>query len=322
VDGAFVGRYDLDGNIIWIRSAGGGEAKDVTVDREGNVYVVGQFYEPVSFGAVVFTPIGILDAFVAKYNPHGQLLWARHLGGSGTDQPMGIAVDPQGVALVAGSFEDSIQIGNTNFLSRGSRDIFLAAYNSQGAFQWAQSGGGIFGDVPSHVIADGHGNFYISAQMQGSGRLGPVEWVDSHNRLVIGKVTSGGQWVWIRSDRASSGPFQHLLALDQAHNLYVGGEIGATATLGATNFVSAGNGDLFLARLPTTSPPLAISRFGNGLVVSWPTQALNFTLQTRPCLTPGASWEVTAQTPALEGNRWKVTVQPSNQHRLFRLQRP
>jgi hypothetical protein len=47
----------------------------LAVDPSGNVIVVGQFAASGDFGNGVVTSAGGADAFVAKYDPSGTLLW-------------------------------------------------------------------------------------------------------------------------------------------------------------------------------------------------------------------------------------------------------
>jgi hypothetical protein len=54
------------------------------------------------------------DAFVAKVDAGGPLLWARHLGGRGNDHGNGIAVDIHGNAFVTGYTSSSDFEGSTN----------------------------------------------------------------------------------------------------------------------------------------------------------------------------------------------------------------
>lgn len=63
------------------------EAFGIAVDSSGNSYVTGFFQGSATFGAgeANATTLGSpsQDFFVAKYNPNGALVWAKHAGGTG-----------------------------------------------------------------------------------------------------------------------------------------------------------------------------------------------------------------------------------------------
>jgi len=52
------------------------------VDHSGNVIAIGQFVGTITFGNVTLTAAGSEDLFLVKYDPAGNLLWARNAGGA------------------------------------------------------------------------------------------------------------------------------------------------------------------------------------------------------------------------------------------------
>jgi hypothetical protein len=79
------------------------------VDASGNVYLAG-YFDGATFtlGSVTLTKIGGSDAFVAKLDASGTVLWAKNFGGSGAyAYGQGIAVDNSGNVYLGGSFESA-----------------------------------------------------------------------------------------------------------------------------------------------------------------------------------------------------------------------
>jgi hypothetical protein len=62
-------------------------------DTLGNVYVAGKFTGGATFGTTNLVDAGSGDVFVAKYDPEGNLLWAKRAGGTAVDEATGIATD-------------------------------------------------------------------------------------------------------------------------------------------------------------------------------------------------------------------------------------
>src|SRR5712692_4103019 len=101
----FVVKLDSNGNLIWNTFLGGSgpaleTGRGVAVDVTGNVYVAG--YIPATWGSPVRAYSGgPVDAFAAKLDSNGNLIWNTFLGGSGTDYGYALSVDISGNVYVA-----------------------------------------------------------------------------------------------------------------------------------------------------------------------------------------------------------------------------
>src|SRR5262249_10002822 len=104
----FVARYTPAGSLGWARAFGGAgpdQPAAPAVDPAGDPLVVGSLYGgSASFGALTVAGAGGYDAYAAKLDPAGNFAWARALGGAGTDQARGVAVDSAGNAYITGQF--------------------------------------------------------------------------------------------------------------------------------------------------------------------------------------------------------------------------
>jgi hypothetical protein len=79
--------------------------RDVAVDSGGNVYVAGGTGStdfPTTPGVYDRTFGGTFDAFAAKLDPGGALIWATYIGGPSYDRAYAIEVDVDGFVYVAG----------------------------------------------------------------------------------------------------------------------------------------------------------------------------------------------------------------------------
>jgi hypothetical protein len=88
----FIVKYDASSNVLWAKSAGGtgGDiAWSIAADGSGNVYVTGTFNSPsITFGTITLSNTNNCgDMFIAKYDPNGNVLWAKCV--QGTSKPTG-----------------------------------------------------------------------------------------------------------------------------------------------------------------------------------------------------------------------------------------
>jgi uncharacterized protein (TIGR03382 family) len=170
---AFVTKVNTGGSLAWSSFLGGSDSevgRDVAVDGSGNVYVTGvtesaDFPTPGGFDA---TRGGPQDAFVTKVNANGQsLAWSSYLGGLGTDEGYGIAVDGSGNVYVTGrtSSTDFPTPGgfDTTFGGNNYYDAFVTKVNANGqSLAWSSYLGGSARDEGRGIAVDGSGNVYVT----------------------------------------------------------------------------------------------------------------------------------------------------------------
>ncbi|MBK6823054.1 MAG: SBBP repeat-containing protein [Saprospiraceae bacterium] len=101
-------------NCLWAKRMGGKEAdrgNQLTTDQMGNIYLTGNFKDMAEFESGVpnlkLTSAGFGDAFVAKLNRDGQLIWVKQIGGNLDDigkSILGMAIDQTGNIFTTGFF--------------------------------------------------------------------------------------------------------------------------------------------------------------------------------------------------------------------------
>ncbi|OGT13239.1 MAG: hypothetical protein A3F73_07820 [Gallionellales bacterium RIFCSPLOWO2_12_FULL_59_22] len=133
------------------------------VDASGNVYIAGYFSgATLTLGSVTLTKIGGLDAFVAKLDASGTVVWAKNYGGAGASaRGNSIAVDASGNVYLGGYFQ-AANLTTPALTKIGSNDAFALKLDSAGNTAWAKNYGGAGASAPSYSIAvDASGNVYL-----------------------------------------------------------------------------------------------------------------------------------------------------------------
>ena len=152
---AIISLLTLSGNIIsqhwkWVDKigldgTGNDYGQDIKLDGLGNVYICGRVKNATTFGwasTPVTPPLhGDQDAFVAKYNNSGQLIWAKRNGGISHDYANGLCLDSQNNLYVTGYFTGTINFEGNIYTSLGTSDFYVAKFNNNGNLIWFKHGG-------------------------------------------------------------------------------------------------------------------------------------------------------------------------------------
>jgi hypothetical protein len=325
----FVARWDGNGTFIWARRAGGvrdDSGNGLALDAHTNVYVTGSFSSNAAFASTNLLAPGVAsDIFIAKYTSAGALTWVRQAGGTNQDIGNAIAIDASGNMVVVGQFRVAASFSGTNVLGSGA-DIFVARYNTDGNPIWVQKAGGndsIYGDQATAVQLDAAGNAYVTGHFSGTANFGNTNIATSaFNDVFVAKYATNGQPAWVTRLGGSGIDVGYALALDRSNNVIVTGFFYQTLTAGTTNMTSSGLDDVFIAQLaPTTAPRLIITRAGANIVLSWPSAARGFTLESALVL-PTNNWSVVSPPPATNGLFNVVTQSTGSADRFFRLHAP
>jgi hypothetical protein len=167
--------------VFRLGEAGMDYGKDMTTDPWGNLVVAGYFAGTVDFdpgeGQAAHTASGIVDTFVAKYDPRGRHLWSIGAGGAAADIPHTVRTDAAGNVIVAGYFSGASDFdpgpGTARLISNGSRDAYVAKYGADGDFRWAVGIGGSGDDEAFDVGLGAAGEVYATGIFTGTVDLDP-----------------------------------------------------------------------------------------------------------------------------------------------------
>jgi hypothetical protein len=135
----FLVKYDSEGSFVWKTSAGGpglDQARALTLDAENNIYLTGVFNDTAAFDSthLAFSH-GFTDAFLAKYDAEGHLLWVRGAGGEAEDGANDVITDKMGNVYICGYFSGPVYFNELPVIGGGQ---FIAKYNSSGEVLWVK----------------------------------------------------------------------------------------------------------------------------------------------------------------------------------------
>ncbi len=214
----------------WTRKAGGGggtangfnRGYGVAADPSGNVFVTGYYASNAVFSTTILTNAGSDEAFLAKYDGAGSLLWANRIGGSGSDIGYSVATDSNGNCYAVGTFAGTASFGSSNLTALGAKDVFIAKYDPTGNCVWVTQAGGNSA-TPHRVVAKGT-NIYVAGEFVGSFGLGGTTFNSAGQEDVfLAKFTSDGALLWTRQVGGNFSEQVGGLAVDDAGNAFITG---------------------------------------------------------------------------------------------------
>jgi hypothetical protein len=134
----FIAKYNSSGNVIWAKSAGGGNndaSHDISTDADGNVYITGAFWSPqITFDSIMLTNMGYDNCYIAKYDSSGNIQWAKRPDGDGASAS-GIVTVLNSNVYITGSFTGLLIFGDDTLINNPlySPDVFVAKLSGSGS---------------------------------------------------------------------------------------------------------------------------------------------------------------------------------------------
>lgn len=250
---AFVRKYDLAGNAGWTEQFGAvsvGFTYAWSVHARGAVYLTGSTTGTLPGQTTASSE----DAFVAKYDAGGTLLWLRQFGSDGNDYARGAASDSAGNVYVGGETTGALP-GQTRTSASG--DAFLRKYDSAGGEVWTRQFGVNSGSfVRINAVAVDAADFvYVTGWtthgLSGQTALGQYD-------VFVRKYDPNGNELWTRQFGTPAYDYGLALTASQGGGVIVAGYTGGTLP----GQVKTGADDAFAARIDGSGTIVWMAQFG------------------------------------------------------------
>lgn len=246
--------------------------QNVTVDKEGHIYVVGytnSINNVATTGAFQETFEAVFDAFLMKYAPDGTKLWGTYIGGDSFDRAYGVTYKDGNLYVCGNSFSSNFATpGVHQTVNMNADDAFLAKFDVFGNRIWCTYYGGELHDFAESVVIDVNNNLYITGHTRSFTNIATI---DAHQESFFGvsagflaKFNDLGQLIW-GTYYGSSFQEAYGLTLDSEQNIIFGGfttSSSGIASPGAHQTVLGGNMDAFLAKFNPAGQRLWGTYFG------------------------------------------------------------
>jgi hypothetical protein len=191
--------------------------------------------------------------------------WSDRFGDASDDNAYAVATDASDNVLVGGAFVGTVDFGGGVLTSSGARDIFLAKFDAAGNHLWSKN----FGDASDYqyafqVAADGLGNVIVTGTFYGTVDFGGGALTSAGGQDVfIAKFDAGGNHLWSKRFGDTASQYENDVTTDAAGNVIVAGYFLGTMDFGGGALTSAGNHDIYVAKLDPGGNHLWSSSFGD-----------------------------------------------------------
>lgn len=243
---AYVRKYDPAGNIVWTTQFGTDRAdKAFSIALYGGYLYVAGLTEGVFPGE---TMAGIVDAFVAKLDLSGNIVWVRQYGAGEGNDAFALDVDAGGI-YVAGATSGTFP-GQTAY---GMNDAYLRKFDLAGNHLWTRQFGSS-GSDQAWGVAVGAEGVYVVGRIEGAL---PGQTSVGDFDAYIKKFDVNGNEVWTRQFGSNLWDAAWDVAMDSG-GVYVAGSTGG-ALPGRTNL---GADDAYLRKYGHAGNELWTRQFG------------------------------------------------------------
>ncbi len=266
---------------VWAKRFGGAGSEEIqtlTSDDKGNIYAAGHFDGTISFGSKTLTSKGEFDIFFVRFDPKGNVVWARSIGSTALDNEVSLATDSKGLymtAQFAGDIDVDPGAGTTLFTNEGQsyvNDGFFAKYDlSNGSLVWAHKLVDAFTWSSSSIGVDRTG-IYLAGHYSGTvdfdpGRGQALRSSMGADDIFLAKYSLKGNYLWAGSMGGYNWDSAFGLLVNTT-GVYINGSYGPGSDFDPTpNYFSLdGSGGFFGRYDLTTGNLIYVKNVGNGLI--------------------------------------------------------
>jgi hypothetical protein len=239
---AFVVKYNPQGDILWSSYFGGSKhdyGSGIAIDSKDNIIITGQTYSEnqLSFNSMHQQKLnGYSDAFIAKFNSNGVLIWSTYYGAEEGETCSNVSCDKNDNLFIAGitsSSSNNLATAGSHQPKFGGRELdgFLAKFNPKGELIWSSYFGGDYNEMCRNIHIDSKGNIIIIGNTESKNNIATTngeKQFNNHNDAFIAKFNNDGMIIWSTYFGGDSNDDGVDLCTDSNNNIYI---IGTTESI-------------------------------------------------------------------------------------------
>ena len=270
-------------NRLWATYLGGSGYEEIfgtSIATSGDIFVTGQT-STISYiattGAVISSINGAVDAFVAKYNVAGNLVWFEYFGGSDFDYATSISKNITNTLAIAGYTSSSTGLATMGAAFGGGIDAFVAKLDTAGTVLWSRYYGDSGDDQANGVAVSADGSVYVGGLTTSTANIATAGAQQTSYGAGAG-VSDGfvakfngasGATTWATYLGGTGDDAINGIATDAINNVYVVGNTTSTNNIASTipaaqQAANAGLQDAFLVKYVAATGVRSFGTFMGG----------------------------------------------------------
>lgn len=176
--------------------------------------------------------------------------WLKHIHSSGAEEVDGIVLGPGGSVVIAGSFDQTIDLGGGPLTAASRNNLFVAKFGPNGQHVWSRSFSGGFSSVARLKLLS-NGDVVVAGDFYGSVTFGSTTLSSVGDQDVfIARISSLGDPIWARSGGSSSRDSIKDISVDPDDNIAACGELNGGGSFFGSPTLSGAR--VWLVRLTST----------------------------------------------------------------------
>ncbi|MDB5284335.1 MAG: hypothetical protein JWO06_3410 [Bacteroidota bacterium] len=259
--GAFIARYDGQGNIKWILNGNSSNPNGfaygsgpIASDAASNIYMINanNSYNIIFGSDTVYNPDGRDEFYMVKVDSSGNTQWLNILDGP-SDQYSYLGATPAGNVYVAGYYDSTLIIGSDTLNTSASITPFIAKFNNAGTAIWAKSLD--LNITPQAITDDADDNMYLSGYITSTAVFNH-DTISGGNlaNTFVAKYDGAGSPEWAAAMNGygnNQWNYSQSMSIDDNLNIYVAGFFNNTTLVASNDTVNATPGayNTYVARL-------------------------------------------------------------------------
>lgn len=214
----FMAFFDTLGNHIstFVPDVYNAEFRHFQEDGDGNILIVGDFYNQFNYGGFSMTSTSGLNFFLAKYDPvQDSILWAVQAT-QGSSEGKRISIDQNNNVYVVGLYNEGSYFIDTLLLTgNGNHNLFVSKFDTDGNKLWIKTVEGI-GEVHGYGIAtDTASNVFLIGEFEGNLTIGGNLYTSGgfYDAMLV-KFDQNGSVLWSEAFGGSNSDEGYDIVLD------------------------------------------------------------------------------------------------------------
>lgn len=251
----FVLSIDQQGNPLWLEALSGSGVdygRSVATDTSNNIYVTGVFRDFLYPNGTTLAGFGSYDIFLAKYDPTGQLLWTKVMGGPSADEGYYVDIDSKQDVVIVGWYDRSMQIDTLILNGSKEEDGFAAKFAPNGDLIWAIPLAGSFDERVYAIDFDENDDIYLLGTVDSLLVIGGDSLTNRHlNRptdIFVIKLDENSNYKWGQTLGHYYNDFCFDLIVADPTTLYIAGSFQDTSIFINDTLISQVGYDIFLGK--------------------------------------------------------------------------